>query len=239
VMLLFAIKQPAAALGQQPDMYAPVLRSIATGLVVSGFISVLFTIIRELDHRDAERSNARVGKLIELEQDLREGLSQLRRTLLVAKDPDERRIFDAHPVQQVREEIAGATRPIIIDALGLSLKALYQLHIRELLPGTECTIRLLLQDPCDDAVAIMCTQAARDREARTRDILQVTKLVKEVADTDDGRGLSHIEVRWLQAVASLSLTRVNDWRVVRPRFFDEGMGNDGFFGGTQKKEVRC
>lgn len=229
VALVFASERSPLKPGAQPDVYDPVLLSIATSLVAAGCVSVLFTIVREIDQRDSARSNDRLTNLIELERDLRRGLSELRRTLLVTNDPDARRIFDTHPVQQVREEIAGTDGSLAIDAVGISLKALYHNHIKDLASRGDCAVRLLLQDPCHPTFAIMCSQEARDREAMTRDVIQVTKLAQQRSATKGNPAVCRIEVKWLQAVAPLSLTRVNDWRVVRPRFFDEGAGHHGFF----------
>ena len=197
VALVFASERSPLKDGAQPDVYDPVLLSIATSLVAAGCVSVLFTIVREIDQRDAARSNARLNNLIELERDLRRGLSELRRTLLVTNDPDARRIFDTHPVQQVREEIGGADGTLAIDAIGLSLKALYQNHIKDATSRGDCVVRLLVQDPCHPTFAIMCSQEARDREVMTRDVVQVTKWAKQIAATKGNQAGCHIEVKWL------------------------------------------
>jgi hypothetical protein len=210
--------------------YDPVLLSVGTSLIAAGATSLLFTVVREIDLRDARRATDRLEAIIELEQDLHRNVTHVRRTLLLANDRDARRLFKAHAVQEVRSEIQSAVGTIELDGLGLSLKALYQEQVRGLLDRGNCRVRLLIEDPCSRAFSLMCEQEARDRVTMTRDVIYVTKQVSawNATPTANAHG-ARLEVRWSELSAPITSTRVNDWIATRPRLPQEGAGKHGFF----------
>jgi hypothetical protein len=218
--------------GEEMTVYDPVLLSIATSLIAAGLASLVFTVIREIDQRDAAQSNQRLKRLIELEQELREGLTELRRTLLLTQNPDARRIYKVHPREEVREEISNAgDRRVRLDALGLALKSLYDEQVRPLIDRGDSEVRLLVEDPRSEAFAAMCDQESRDHAVMMRDILDVTDYVQEWAERQNGtdrQGVS-LMMKWSTLNAPVTMTRVNDWMVVRTRFPREGTRERGFF----------
>jgi hypothetical protein len=211
--------------------YEQVWFAVGTSIFAGGIASIAFTGIRELDQRDADGAHQRLEELSLKSKDLNEGLTELRRVMLLTNDPDSRRIFKPHPVQEVQDELDAADDDVCVQVMGLALRSFYEDQVGPVLKGRpQATIYLLTQNPLAPTFAQLCYQEGRDRAVMTADVIWVSERVKAWNQSRQAGPRPTMEVRWLSDFPSITMTMVDGWMAVRPRFVNEGSGGHyGFF----------
>lgn len=211
--------------------YEQVWFAVGTSIFAGGIASFAFTGIRELDQRDADGAHQRLEELSHKSKDLNEGLTKLRRAMLLTSDPDARRIFKPHPVQEVQKELDDADDDVRVQVMGLALRSFYEDQVGQvLLRRKQAQVRLLTQNPLEQTFTQLCHQEGRDLEVMTEDVIWVSRRVQAWTQEPHPAPAPQIEVRWLSDFPSITMTMVDGWMAVRPRFVNEGSGGHyGFF----------
>lgn len=221
-----------------------VLLSVATSLIAGGISSAAFGIIRYFDEKTNIATSAQFGKHLEdLRSDLQDvgkDLQVVRSITAVARDVNERRVFDRHPDDEIRAEIERHRRTsrVTLEVMGLSLRPFYGDFMSYLIERGNVNLRLIVQEPGTELFSTICQQEARDEAAMARDVLLVTRRVLDY-QLESNPGNSEIEVRWFRFCPAVSLTRVDGVVFVRSRFLQEALHPPMFFERYYEIEGRC
>lgn len=195
--------------------------AIGVSLIAGGFASIAFAVIRYVDDLASE-TNSRtlttsVGQLQDAVRLQHVALDSLRR-ITASMGGTSLRVYDRHPQDEVREELAAATGSVVMDVYGFTLRPFCQDWLNHLTTLDNVVLRMIVQDPRSAAFDEVCLQESRNPTLMREDVIWVTEKALGIAAK-----CAHIsvELRWSSSYPTITMTHLNDVLFARPRFLRE------------------
>lgn len=216
-----------------------ILLAVAGSLAAAAVYSLITMASEYADHRqqEAETVGAIETHVAPLRADLQllgQRLSQVEsggrsamRNLTRLTNTNQRAEFvlAKHPRDLVTKCIDDARKvgDLQIDAIGINLGSLYNDHLKHIVGLHTAKVRIILPNPESTSFANMCAREGRDRKVTADRIDALTKTL--VFGDDAGR----VAVRWSNDPSTITLVRVNNTIVWRPRFFNDDKSSEHFY----------
>ena len=124
--------------------------------------------------------------------------------------------FAQHPKLQVAAAIKAvpAGRTLEIEALGINLKAFVEDNLNIIKERQEAKLRIVVPAPTSPNLKLMCIREGRDLSTVKNEIQFTTNQVA-------GATTLGAEVKWQADIATITMVRVNDSILWRPRFVND------------------
>jgi hypothetical protein len=184
---------------------------------------------------------------------LDEALQGIRTLGVLARDPNDRRVFDRHPDDEFRDELKSIrkNKQVDVDVIGLSLKQFCFDYLDQLAGRGNVNVRLLIQHPFETTFQLVCHQEGREEKMMLEEVLFVTEKVLSleggsVAAVDvnsyvmaQNNNPTKVEIKWFPLAPSITFSRLNQVMFVRARYLGEASHPPMFFERYYQEEGRC